>query len=70
MTLESTIGADEFMLDLDIMNAFINEEVMPQEEEDFWEEPYQVLPDPPNMDNVADQENAENAVDNYEVYIH
>ena len=66
MTLESTIGADEFMLDLDIMNAFINEEVMPQEEEDFWEEPYQVLPDPPNMDNVADQENAENAVDTYD----
>ena len=55
MTLESTIGADEFMLDLDGMDAFINAEVPQQEEEDVWEEPYQVLPDSPDMEDVVDQ---------------
>ena len=41
MTLESAIGADEFMSDLDIMDAFINKEVPSHEEEDVWKEPYQ-----------------------------
>ena len=36
MTLESAIGADEFMSDLDGMNAFINEEVLSQQQEAFW----------------------------------
>ena len=30
MTLESATGADEFMLDLDGIDAFINEEVPPE----------------------------------------
>ena len=55
MTLESTIGADKFMLDLDGMDSFINDEVLSQEEEDIWEESYQELPDSPNMDNDVDQ---------------
>ena len=33
MTLESVIGAYEFMLDIDGMDAFINKEVTSQEEE-------------------------------------
>ena len=36
MTLESAIGADEFMSDIDGMDAFINKEVHSQEEEDVW----------------------------------
>ena len=44
MTLESAFFTDEFMLDLDGMDAFINEEVTSQEGEDVWEEPYQGLP--------------------------
>ena len=34
MTLESAIGADKFMLDLDVMYSFSNEEVPSQEKED------------------------------------
>ena len=49
MILESSIGADEYMSDIYDMDAFINEEVISQEEEDFWEEPYQVLTDSPDM---------------------
>ena len=41
MTLESVIGEDEFILDLDGMDAFINEGVLSKEEEYFWKEPYQ-----------------------------
>ena len=36
MTLESAIGADEFISDIYGMDAFINEEVTSQEEEDVW----------------------------------
>ena len=39
--LESEIGADEFMSDIDGMDAFINEEVPSQEGGGVWEEPYQ-----------------------------
>ena len=35
MKLESAIGAYEFMLYIDDMDVFINEEVLSQEEEDF-----------------------------------
>ena len=37
MTLESSIGADEFMSDIDDMDAFINKEILSQEEDDIWE---------------------------------
>ena len=46
------------------MDTFINKEVMSQEEEDFWEEPYQGLPDSTDRDNVVDQENVKKDVDN------
>ena len=59
MTLESAIVADKFMLDIDGMDEFINKEVLSQEEDDVQEEPYQGLPDSPDMDDVFDQENAE-----------
>ena len=36
MTLESDIGTDEFMLDIDGMDAFINEEVTSQQEGDVY----------------------------------
>ena len=55
MALESAIGAYEFMLDLDGMDAFINKGDPSQEEEVVWEESYQGLPDTPDMDNVVDQ---------------
>ena len=41
LPLKSDIGADEFMSDIDGTYAFISKEVTSQEEEDFWEEPYQ-----------------------------
>ena len=63
MILESAIGPDEFMSNIDGLDTFINEEVPSQQEEDVWEKPYQGLPDSPDMDNVVDQENAEKAVD-------
>ena len=65
MMLESAIGADEFMLDLDDMDTFVNKEVMLQEEEYVWQEPYQGLPDSPGIDDVVDQENSEKDVDTY-----
>ena len=37
MELEFAIGSDEFMLDIDGIDSFINEEVLSQEEEDVWE---------------------------------
>ena len=37
------------------MDAFINEEIPSQQEEDVWEKRYQGLPDSPNMDNVMYQ---------------
>ena len=37
MTLESVIGADEFMSDIYCMDAFIDEEFTSQEEEYVWE---------------------------------
>ena len=55
MALESEIGADEFMSDIDGMDAFINEEVPSQEGGGVWEEPYQWLPDSPDMDDVVYQ---------------
>ena len=57
MILESSIGADEFMLNLYTMDAIINKEFITQEQEDVWEESYQGLSDSPNMENVMDQEN-------------
>ena len=69
MTIESAIGADGFMSDLDGMDAFINEEVPSQEEEDVWEEPYQILPDSPDMDDVVYQENDEKYVDTYDQFV-
>ena len=37
MTLEYDIGEDEFILDINGMDAFINDEVPSQEEEDVLE---------------------------------
>ena len=54
------------MLYLNDMDAFIKKEFTLQEEEDIWEEPYQVLPDSPDMGDVVDQENYEKAVDTYD----
>ena len=68
MTLDSAIGADEFMLDLDGMDTFINEEVLSQEWEDVWEEPYQGLPYYPDVEDVVYQENYEKAVDTYDQF--
>ena len=48
------------------MDAFINMEVLSQEEEYFWEETYQGLPDSPDTDDVVDQENDEKAVYTYD----
>ena len=59
MILEYDIGAYGFMSYIDGMDVLINEEVPSQEEEDVWEEPYQVLLESPDMDNVVDQENYE-----------
>ena len=67
-TLDSTIVADDFILDIDEMIAFVTEEVPSQEEEYIWEEPYQILPDSPNMDDIMDQENPEKAVDTYDQF--
>ena len=55
MTLESVIGVDEFMSDIDGMYAFINEYVTLKEEEDVWEETYHVLPGSPEIDDAVDQ---------------
>ena len=55
MTLKSTIVADKFMLDINGMDEFINKDVMSQEEEYVQEEPYQGLPDSPDMYDVVDQ---------------
>ena len=52
MTLEYAAGEDEFMSDLDGMDALINKEVPSQAEEYFWEDPYQGLPDSLEMYNV------------------
>ena len=57
------------MLDLNGMDAFINEEVPSQEEEDVWQKPYQGFPDSPDMVNVVDQENYEKTVDTYDQFI-
>ena len=56
------------MLDIDGMDAFINEEITSQEEEDVWEETYQGLPESPDMDDVMDQENSEKDVDIYDQF--
>ena len=37
MTLAYAIGADEFMSEIDGIDALINEEVSSQNEEYFWE---------------------------------
>ena len=57
MILKFTIGADKFMLYIDVMDAFINEGVPSQEEEYVWEKPYQGLTDSPDMENTVDKEN-------------
>ena len=67
-TLDSSSGADKFMSGLGGMDAFINEEV-PSQKEDVWEEPYQVLPDSPDMENVVDQENSEKSFDTYDQFV-
>ena len=69
MTLESTIGADEFMLYIDGMDAFVNKEVPSQEEEDVCKEPYQILPESPDIDDVVYQENSEKSVDIYDQFV-
>ena len=69
MTPESAIGEDEFMLDLVVIDAFINKEVTSQHEYYVWEEPYQGLTDSPNMDDVVDQENSEKDVATYDQFI-
>ena len=37
MSLESSIGTDEFISDINAMDAFINEKFPSQEGEDVWE---------------------------------
>ena len=69
MALDYEIGSNEFMSDLNGIDAFINEEVQSQEGGDVWEEPYQVLPDSSEMDEVMDQENDEKAVDTYDQFV-
>ena len=69
MTLESAITADYFMLDINGIDTFINEEVLSHEEEDICEEPYQGLPECPDMDDVTDQLNAENPVDTHDQFV-
>ena len=69
MTLESTIGVDEFMSDIDGMDTFISEEVLSQEEEDAWYKPYQGLPESPKIDELVDQRNSEKAVDTYDQFV-
>ena len=69
MTLESSIGAVEFISDFNVIDVFINKEVKSQEEEDVWEEPHQGLPESPDMDDVVNQENAEKAVDTYDQFV-
>ena len=69
MTLEWAIGADEFMSDIDVMDAFVNKEVTLQEEEDVWEEPYQGFLDSSDMEYSMDQENYEKAVDTYDQFV-
>ena len=55
MAMKSAIGTYEVMLDINGIYAFIDKEVLSQEEEDVWEEPYQLLPDSPDMGDVVDQ---------------
>ena len=62
MVLESAIGIDEFMSDLNVMDAFINNEVPSKEGGNVWEDPYQELPDSPEMNIFVDQENTKKAV--------
>ena len=50
-------------------DSFINEEVSSQEGELFWEEPYQVLPDSPEMDDAVYQENSEKVADTYDQFV-
>ena len=68
MKMEYAIGADEFISYLDSMDSFTNKEV-PLQEEGSWEEPYQGLPEHPDIDEVVDQENAEKAVDTYDKFV-
>ena len=51
------------------MDSFIKEEVPSQEEEDVWDEPYQVLLYYPDIDNIVDQENSEKAVETYDHFV-
>ena len=69
MELGYYIGTDKVMLYLDGMDAFIDEEVMSKEGIYVQEEPYQVLPDSPEMDEVVYQENTENLVDTYDQFV-
>ena len=69
MKLESAICADKCMSDLDVMDTFINKEVPSQRRRKLWEEPYQGLPDSPDMDDVVDQENNEKSVDTYYPFV-
>ena len=43
------------MSNLDGMDVFVNDDVPSQQEEYVWEEPYQGLIEPPDMDDVANQ---------------
>ena len=69
MALESIIGADLFMSDINGMCSFINKEVSSQEEEEVQQEPYWGLPDSPEMDYFVDQENSEEAVVTYDQFV-
>ena len=69
MTLASDIGADEFISDLDGMDAFIKEEVPSQEEWDVLNEPYQGLPNSPDMDDAVYQDLFEKAVYTYNHFV-
>ena len=57
------------MLDINGMGIFFNEDVPSQEEDDVWDEPYQVLLYYPDIDNIVDQENSEKAVETYDHFV-
>ena len=69
MALKSVVVTEEVILDIDGMDALINEEFPSQEGEAIWEDPCQVLPDSPEMNEVFYQYFFEKAVDAYDQFI-
>ena len=57
------------MLDINGMGIFFNEDVPSQEEDDVWDEPYQVLPDSPDMEYDVNQYNYEKYFDTYDQFV-